>query len=207
MPVTIVAEDGSADPDANSYVTEVEADSYHEQRGNVYWNLLDTDQRRTCLIRATDFIDKRFGQRFRGYRMQKDQALSWPRLSAFDDDEYSIDGVPAKLKKATAEYALRAAIYNVLAPDPNRAVVSQDMSSQTPNSTSQDIVVGTVKLLTQKVGPLEKTVEYDNKQQQLSSRSTQSNVVNDFYVPQYPEADLLIEHLLLAQGQITLERA
>jgi len=210
--VTIVAEDGSGNPDANSYITEAYADAYHEDRGNTYWAALCDDDRAMCLIRATDYIDKRFGDKFRGYRMQKDQALAWPRLAAFDDDNFTLDDVPAKLQKATAEYALRAAIYNVLAPDAVRTTPSQDMSSENPNGDSAGLIVGPLKSKSVKVGPIEKSLTYEGLSalaiaNSRGSRVTQSTIINDLFVPQYPEADMLIEHLIDQSVSIRLERS
>lgn len=213
MTITITAEDGSGNPAANSYVTELFADAYHAERGNTYWAAVAADLRRACLVKATDYIDKRFGDKFRGYRMQKDQALAWPRLAAFDDDNFTLDDVPTKLKKATVEYAVRAAIYNVLAPDPIRTTPAQDMSDNvSPNADTTDLTVGPLKSKSVKVGPIEKVVTYDGVSQlassnQRGSRASQSTVLNDIYVPQYPEADMLIEHLIDNSIATSLERA
>jgi hypothetical protein len=211
--VTLVAEDGSGDPTANSYIDVAFADTYHSNRGNEYWMALSLNNKKACLIRATDYIDKRFGDRFRGFRMQKDQALAWPRLSAFDDDDFTLDDVPTGLQKATAEYGLRAAIYNVLAPDPVRTTPSQDMSDEdTPNESSAELIVGPLKSKTEKVGPIQKSVTYEGVSQltqanQRSTRAGQSTTLNDIYIPQYPEADLLIERLLDNETSTRLERA
>jgi len=213
MAATLTDEDGSGDPEANSYIEVEWADTYHENRGNAYWEKMSRVQQENCLIKATDYIDKRFVRRFRGFRMQKDQALAWPRLAAFDDDDYTLDEVPSALQKATAEYALRAAIYNVLAPDAMRAAPAQDMTDEeSPNSDQTNVIAGAIKFVKKVVGPIEKTIAYEStndvaKAQVGSSRSTQSNIVSDFLVPQYPEADMLIESLLIVGGSVGLERA
>jgi len=134
-------------------------------------------------------------------------------LAAFDDDDYTLDVVPSALQKATAEYALRAAIYNVLAPDAMRAAPAQDMTDEeSPNSDQTNVIAGAIKFVKKVVGPIEKTIAYEStndvaKAQVGSSRSTQSNIVSDFLVPQYPEADMLIESLLIVGGSVGLERA
>lgn len=214
MPITLVVEDGSGNPNANAYASDTFVDKYHEDRGNTHWaGITDVEIKKACIIRATDYIDKRFGRAFKGYRMQKAQALSWPRMGAFDDDDYSLDDVPVQLQKALAEYALRAAIYNVLAPDAQRPVPSQDMTSDDPSSSQTDVIVGAVKSKTERVGPLQESTTYEGSQQlaeaaQSGSRATQSTIVQDWIIPQYPEADLLIEDLLEGGGaQISLVRA
>ena len=213
-PTWFLVEDGSSLPNSNSYVTFAYADSYHEMMGNSYWNLLDTTVKYNCLVRATAFIDKRFTSKFRGFRMQRDQALAWPRLAAFDDDKYAYTGIPIQLQRATVEYALRAAIYNVLAPDVQRPVASQDMGSEDPNSAlAAGIIAGPVRLVTSKVGTLEQMTAYDTPAQfrrnssTENSRAPQSNVVNDIFIPQYPEAELLLEILLNNEGSVGLVRS
>lgn len=214
MPITLVVEDGSGNPLANAYDTQAHVATYHLDRGNDYWASVTSENQKACIIRATDFIDKRFRQSFRGFRMTRDQSLAWPRLSAFDDDRYMYDGVPLLLRKALAEYALRTAIYNVLSPDPLRPVPREDMVSVTPLGDQTELIVGPVRTKTEKVGPVETIIAYDSPAQYRrntesgNSRSTQSNVVNDLFIPQYPEADMLIEPLLdNHEASTSLERA
>lgn len=213
MAITLVVEDGSGNPDANSYTDISFLDQYHSDRGNAYWDGLDDEVKKACAIRATDYIDKRFKRRFRGFRSSQDQSLAWPRFNAFDDDGYQLVDVPEQIKKAHAEYCLRAAIYNTLAPDPIRPVPSQDMSDTAdPNGDQSEVIVGNVRSKTEKVGPLTESVTYDSVAQLTEanlrgSRAEQSVTVNDIYIPQYPEADLLIEETLESSISVKLERA
>lgn len=213
MSIVVVAEDGSGLPDANSFINAAYADSYHANRLNTYWATLTADQKASCLIKASDYIDKRFLRFFRGTRMTRDQALSWPRISAFDDDRFILTGVPERLKKAAAEYALRGAIYNVLAPDPIRPVPKQDMTLADPNGDQSSLIVGPVRMKQEQVGPIKETTTYDSPAQYRKSassgdsRAAQSNLVNDWYIPMYPEADLLIETLIDNTTSMTMERA
>ncbi len=154
-PIWFILETGEGLPNSNSYVSFDYANAFHEMMGNVYWNLLDDTVKYNCLVRASAYIDKRFTTRFRGFRMQRDQALAWPRLAAFDDDKYSLTEIPPRLQKT-----------------------AYDTPAQYRKSTSTQ-----------------------------DSRDPQSNVVNDIFIPQYPEADLLIEALLMDGGSITLKRA
>lgn len=215
MTILLIPEDGNGLPTANCYDTLANVSAYHVNRGNDYWANVPTESQKACIIRATDYIEKRFTRNFRGFRMQRDQALAWPRLAAYDNDKFALIGVPARLAKAMAEYALRAAIYNVLAPDPLRPVPKEDMSNVlTPLGDQTNLIVGPVRAKTQKVGPIETVVTYDSPAQFKKgagggdSRAVQSNVVNDIMIPMYPEADLLIEDLLdNAQFSIHMERA
>lgn len=166
------------------------------------------DKQMQCCVRSTDFIEKRFKSRFRGERMQKEQALSFPRLGAFDDDGFTLDGIPSDLKKAQCEYALRAALYNVLAPDGLRNVPSQNFEGEEVSVTPNE-QTGSIKSKSVTVGPVKESFTYESMADIIArnsaalSRSTQTNIVNDFIIPEYPEADLLIEPLIQDVGQST----
>ena len=114
MPVVFTVEDGSNVADANSYGAVVDADQYHLNRGNATWAALSETVKQQSLIKATDYLDQRFGDRFIGERTNETQVLEWPREYAGDFDD---DVIPTKLQYACFEYALRASTV-VLAPDP-----------------------------------------------------------------------------------------
>lgn len=98
-----------------------------------------------------------------------EQPLSFPRRGLFTDSGIEIAGVPAKVKQATAEYAVRA-LAAVLSPDP----------------TVDPRLVPVASLRT-KVGPIEKETRYD----------TTSAV--DLIKP-YPAADALLASYLAVGG-------
>lgn len=107
-----VVEDGTGKIDANSYGDVDEADAYFTDRGITNWTGT-TDEKQSYLIRATDYIDGRFGDRFIGTKKTEEQALAWPRNDA---ENIGDDIVPIKLQRACFEYALRAKT-SALAPD------------------------------------------------------------------------------------------
>ena len=110
--MAFVVEDGTGKPDANSYASVADADAYFNERGITAWTGT-TDEKQSCLIRATDYIEGRFSERFIGSVKAADQALSWPRMGAGDILDTVI---PIKLQRACFEYALRAKTA-ALAPD------------------------------------------------------------------------------------------
>lgn len=216
MTITLVTENGSGDPNANTYNDLAFLTQYHADRGNAYWASVPLESQKACAIRSTDYIDKRFKRRFRGSRQFVGQALGFPRIGFIDDDGYPVTSiVPMALKKAHAEYCLRAAIYNVLAPDPIRTTPSQDMTNVSdPNGDQSSVITGTVRTKTVKAGPVEKSVTYEGLREVAmlqkaggGSRTEQSNIINDLIIPQYPEADLLIEELLDSGSSTSLVRA
>jgi len=88
--MAFVVETGNGDPTANAYADVAYVDTYHSDRGHVLWTGSNS-VKQACIIRATDYIDKRFGKKFRGTRLQKSQSLEWPRLGAFDDDGFLLN--------------------------------------------------------------------------------------------------------------------
>lgn len=207
--MAFVVEDGTGLPTATAYIDITFIDGYHTDRNNTAWDDFDTLEKQAAIIRATDYIDKRFGKRFRGSRKTKDQALEWPRLSAFDSDGYlldSINDVPRSLEKACAEYALRAALLGVLAPDPLQGTPAQNLESGSTSRVSK-VIVGEVARTKEVVGPIEDETWYHVKSLEKGSKGVQSSLVNDFSLPEYPEADLWLEELIESSMSYRLARA
>lgn len=208
-----VPDDGVGLDTANSYMSTAAAAQYHADAGNTYWSTLDVVAvQQPALVRASGYIDKRFAPKFRGTRRRRTQGLAWPRLGAYDNDGFYIDAIPIQILKACAEYAMRAAYYNVLAPDPARSTPSQDMTVS-PAPIGTDVIAGQVRSVLKKVGPIEKETSYITNAEIIGrsrigdSRAPQSSIVNDFFIPEYPEADLWIEALIRSPfGAATLSR-
>ena len=138
--MTLLLEDGTGVTDANSYVNRTYADAYFAERGIATWTGTTT-AKDEALIKASDYIDQRWGRRFAGTK-QFDRTvnqLTFPRLGLYDRDGRYVEGVPDLLKRATCEYALRA-LTSTLMPDP---------------STQSNI-----SSLRQKVGPIEEETVY-----------------------------------------------
>lgn len=97
-------EDGTGVPAANSFISVAYADAYFAERGNVVWGALANEKKQFALIQATDYITARWSEKFKGALPDNDQGLVWPRLY------YGVEALqmPDTLKRATAEYAIRA---------------------------------------------------------------------------------------------------
>lgn len=209
--MAFVVEDGSGLTTATAYITEAEADDHHGDRNNTRWDDYTSAEKLAAIIRATDYVDKRFGRRFRGTKRSKDQALEWPRISALDDDHFllnDVDAVPRQLKKAIAEYALRAAICGVLAPDPILPVPKQSLESGADDDRTST-GSGQVVRKKERIGPVEEDTWYESSSSNLSAgaRTVQSGLVDDYAIPAYPEADLWLEELLKPGWGWSLVRA
>ena len=179
--MAFVEEDGTGLSTSNSYVSVSFADTYFSDRGNATWAAATTGDKQAALVKATDYIDKLFGPKFRGFKQSQSQALEWPRIGALDNDDYllngvSLDAIPRALQKATCEYAVRA-LSATLAPD---------------NSN-----VG-VNVTRNKVGPIE-------TEQELQT-SGGTGVVSPSSLPDYPEAALWMQELLKTRVNRQLRR-
>lgn len=134
--MAFTVEDGSGVEDANAYITVAYANEYFTDRGISAWTGADS-VKEIAIIKATDYIEKVYGDKFLGYKNDEDQSLAWPRNG--DDEEV---GLPKALKQATAEYALRA-LSAALLPDPTVSATGKFITAES-----------------KKVGPIEKSFEY-----------------------------------------------
>lgn len=137
------------------------------------------------------------------------------QANAFDQDGYLLSGpdaLPRQLLKACAEYALRAAICGTLAPDAPLPVPKQDMTDSTGTRPDQ-VETGQLTRVREKVGPLEEEKWYETNSQVLGKNlgagatGVKSSLVNDFIIPEYPEADLWLEELLRSSMNTGLARS
>ena len=163
--MAFVPEDGTGLAEANSYCAVAFADSYFADRGNALWAAATTGNKEVALIKATDYIEGRFGDRFVGDKATTEQALQWPRINS----DFASDVIPTNLKKATAEYAVRA-LSAVLAPD-----LAVDASGVITHATRK------------KVGPIE--TEFAKVTTGLGSSVM-------LFKP-YPAADMLLKGLVV----------
>jgi len=137
--MAFTVEDGTGLDDANAYALVAFVDSYHSDRGNSDWTGT-TPEKETAIVRATDYIERRWGAYFKGSaEFPGVQALSFPRINLYDRDGVAVEGVPTKLQQAVAEYALRALTASLLS-DP----------------TTDD----NITTLRERVGPIETETRY-----------------------------------------------
>jgi hypothetical protein len=103
---TFVVEDGTGLPNANSYVTVLEADDILITNiHNTAWNALSDADKEKLLAWATRLVDTKatwFGQ-----KAYSTSALRWPRTGVTSKDGVYIEKtvIPANLKEAIAEMA------------------------------------------------------------------------------------------------------
>jgi hypothetical protein len=108
MAVVIIATPG--DPNANSYATLAEANTYHEsvlEADAEPWNDADVDVRNRALVQATRLLDANIA--WTGWPATSAQVLGWPRIYAYTRTGGLVASnvIPNELKNATAELARR----------------------------------------------------------------------------------------------------
>lgn len=196
-------ETGTGLPDSNAYMTVEEFKDHHTDRGVA----AATDGTFTdaeiqgFIVQATDYLDKRFGLKFRGWKSKDSQALQWPRTDAYDNGDYLITGVPRQLKKACAEYALIAGqLGRNLAPLPPTPYPIVDPA--TGEVTQQGS--GPITRKTEKVGPIEDTTEYADGNSTGRPAVGTGNIVQ--LIPDYPQADLWLEEVIISYTSRSLYR-
>lgn len=111
----MITETGTGNSASESLCSVVDALAYNAARGNYTWSTLTTDQQEQSLIRATDYMESVYSQRWAGTRTTSVQALSWPRYNVFVNGFVVLSSsVPKPVINACAELALRAAAGELL---------------------------------------------------------------------------------------------
>lgn len=115
--MALVVEDGTGRADAESLISEADADAYHSARGNSAWTGASAIKE-AALRKAADYMEQAYRLRWAGYRTTNVQRLSWPRamvpvidgpggyagVPSYVED----DVVPELVRSANAELALLA---------------------------------------------------------------------------------------------------
>lgn len=199
--MAFTVEDGTGLEEANALVSVAEFRAYHTDRGRDTSSILDPDVE-TAIVRSTDFMEQRFGSRYRGTRSSSTQALSFPRNELRDELGELIEGTPVLAKRACNEYALRAILYRELAPDPSLAAGTQDLSDVSSQVRGSAESSGVVKAKERKLGAMSTKTMFEGHSDlfQIASRSPQSSMTSGIYIPEYPTADMWVERLLSNRG-------
>src|SRR4030067_1989132 len=128
--MSLTTETGNGSSTAESYISETDADTYHENRGNTAWAAISDKE--ALLRRATDFMLQMFSQRWKGYRKTATQSLDWARSFVYTEPfvhgavgayPYLVSDtiVPTEVKNACAELALKAYTESLM-PDQSQSV-------------------------------------------------------------------------------------
>ena len=182
--MALVKEDGTIVAGANSYADAADADAYLQDRGGVAWSEADTEAKDATLIRATDYIEGRFGLNFVGQPAGDVQALSWPRTGAYyprTGNAFPADEVPVDLVNAAILYA-------------NQIIGDGSIEGITDLSVNPEVdAAGQVVEKTEKVDVLEETTKYIGSVSGSSALRT---------IRPIPDADRLVRRWLRGRGAV-----
>lgn len=179
--MAFIVEDGTNVENANAYVDLTYADNYFNEKMVSAWNEFTDDQKQARIIVATQYIEGRFRNRFKGNEVFEEQSLAFPRdywqreiMSQITDEKEIQYFLPKLLLQATCEYAI--------------CVDEETMSLTTTIETSG----GTSKLKRKKeeVGVIKTEYEY------LDDEIVSDDVLFTHYVL----ADTLLSQLLKASN-------
>jgi hypothetical protein len=148
MPSLLVVETGSIVAGANTYVSLSEVNSYHSVRGNSAWAALASDTiRENCILRAMDYIEKVYHGLWKGYLVNMDQPLAWPRAFAkradstgYAEQYYSQTVIPPVLKSAVCELSLISSTEDLVSNEEKRTIrekIDVVEVEYAPSATSQ----------------------------------------------------------------------
>jgi len=174
--MALIKETGAIVAGANSYAEASDADTFQTNRGRAAWCDSGADVKDAALIRATDYIESRFGLSFIGDRIGDVQLLSWPRTGArypATGNDFPIDEVPVDVVNACILYAEQ-----VIGPGDDVAAMTE--LAITPEVDESG---GTVTRLKEKVDVLETDTTFAGN----DSGSTSLRLIRPI-----PEADRLI---------------
>lgn len=124
--MTLIVEDGTGLSNAESYASVAQADERLAALGMTTWaSGTVTAEREQALRRATAFMEQQYRARWKGTRLFRAQALSWPRYGA-EADGWAIEStiVPTDIVNACIDLAFKAAAGD-LNPDVTRTVIRE----------------------------------------------------------------------------------
>jgi hypothetical protein len=187
--MAFIVEDGTGVTGATSYVSIAEADAYAEDVIDNEWLDLDDDEKQRRLIVSSQFLDRRYGKDWLGFKLKSTQGRDWPRYSnadtftinylfnrynfivtgLVDSDGFSLENqVPIKLKYAVIE-------------------LSRGMSLTTISLYPSVDGASNIKNETTKVGPVTISQEFFENAKSEAARSVSAEIedlVAELIIPQ-----------------------
>lgn len=178
--MALIKEDGTIVAGANSYADAADSIAFQTDRGRQAWLDATTEVQEAALVRATDYIDGRFGLQFVGEPLGDVQELAWPRSGArypATGNDFPDDEVPQDILDACILYAEQ-----VIGPE------GDDLATMTELSITPDVESSNIKRKKEKVDVLEEETEFFAGGSVLRT------------IQPIPEADRLIRRWLVGRG-------
>lgn len=123
--MTLITEDGTGLSTAESFASVAAADTRLAAQGMTNWATLTTTEKEQALRRSTAFMEQSYRGRWKGTRLLREQALSWPRYGSQADGWYvPSTEVPVEVVNACIDLAFKAAAGDLNA-DVTRTVIRE----------------------------------------------------------------------------------
>lgn len=164
--MALIVETGSGSATAESYISEADADTYHDNHSaSTLWSTATTAVKEDALRVATQYLDAKYSLRWLGTRSNLTQRLAWPRTGITDQDGFSIEAttMPRQLTEACAEAAL---------------LHITESGGLLPSVSSPGI-----KKERDKVGPLETEVEYASTKTEIPTFTLVDMLIKALVLP------------------------
>lgn len=105
--MALVVEDNTGLPDAESFVSVADADTYFTNRGDPSeWSSLSVAEKEANLRVAAEYLKNEYAGSWKGSLFDKDQRLPFPRLNLYNAENILIEDVPTEIIDANCELAL-----------------------------------------------------------------------------------------------------
>lgn len=120
--MALTVETGTGSASSESFASVAQADTRLADLGFTNWATLSTTEKEQALRRATAFMEQTYRNRWKGTRLLRAQALSWPRYGVtFEGFPVDSTTVPTEVVNTCIDLAFKAAGADLL-PDQTRAV-------------------------------------------------------------------------------------
>jgi hypothetical protein len=103
--MVFTVEDGTDVVDANAYAALATVDAYFADRNDADWTGDDTTVKQPAIIKATQYVDQRWGALLKGIRSNSNNELEFSRSYLYSKAGILITGIPTKLIWAVCEYS------------------------------------------------------------------------------------------------------
>lgn len=190
--MALTVEDGTGLVAADAYISVADADTYFQASANSTWAAASNSDKEVAIVKATRYMEKRFGTKWKGLIASSEQALGWPRRYVYDERGTELaDQVPVQIARACAEYAVQALI-NPLIPE-----------TVYPIADGAPVPFGRINRKVEKVGPIYEETYYSTGGAHASRVGSGSSLVDGDKVVQYPEADFLVGPFLRSTKRVS----
>lgn len=146
--MALIVEDGSIVPNADSYVSLAEIDTFNDNYvSDPAWDTATDQDQEVAARQATLTVDSCFTEDWIGTLVENDQSLDWPRSNAVASNgrTYADNEIPKILRDACSKLAITA--------------LSEELLPDQENP-------GTIKKTKNKVAVIEEEIEYFGASQQ-----------------------------------------